>query len=253
MIILISPAKTFNFNSKDIKVESTESIFMQESQKLVKNLQSLSSNDYQKLMGISENLARLNKDRHLSLSEENDSSSKEALFAFRGDVYVSMAPETFSKSDLTFCQNHLRILSGLYGVLRPFDLIKAHRLEMGTPLRNERGKNLYEWWGNKIAGLLNEDICHHKNKFYVNLASEEYFRSVKGLLTEKVITPIFQERKGDNFKVVGIQAKKARGLMTAYIIKNQIQNVKELESFSCSGYKFNGKLSNNLKLVFQRN
>lgn len=253
MIILISPAKTFNFNSKDIKVESTESIFMQESQKLVKNLQSLSSNDYQKLMGISANLARLNKDRHLSLSEENDSSSKEALFAFRGDVYVSMAPETFSKSDLTFCQNHLRILSGLYGVLRPFDLIKAHRLEMGTPLPNERGKNLYEWWGNKIAGLLNKDICQHKNKFYVNLASDEYFRSVKGLLTEKVITPIFQERKGDNFKVVGIQAKKARGLMTSYIIKNKIQNVKELESFSCSGYKFNGQLSNHLKLVFQRN
>ena len=252
MIILISPAKTFNFNSKDIKVESTESMFMQESQKLVKNLQSLSSNDYQKLMGISANLAKLNKDRHFSLGEDNKSSSKEALFAFRGDVYLSMAPETFSKSDLTFCQNHLRILSGLYGVLRPFDLIKAHRLEMGTPLKNERGKNLYEWWGNKIAGLLNEDICQHKNKFYVNLASDEYFRSVKGLLAEKVITPIFQERKGDDFKVVGIYAKKARGLMTSYIIKNQIQNVNELASFSCNGYKYNGELSNNLKLVFQR-
>ena len=252
MIILISPAKTFNFNSKDIKVESTESIFMQETQKLVENLQSLSSNDYQKLMGISANLAKLNKDRHVSLGEDNKSTSKEALFAFRGDVYLSMAPETFSKRDLTFCQNHLRILSGLYGVLRPFDLIKAHRLEMGTSLRNERGKNLYEWWGNKIAKSLNEDVCQHKNKFYINLASEEYFRSVKGLLTEKVITPIFQERKGDDFKVVGIYAKKARGLMTAYIIKNQIQDIKELESFNCNGYKFNGKLSNNFKLVFQR-
>tara|TARA_B100000925_G_C21741597_1_gene359501 strand:- start:53 stop:589 length:537 start_codon:yes stop_codon:yes gene_type:complete len=176
-----------------------------------------------------------------------------AIFAFYGDVYTSLKVEDLTEKDLVFAQDNLRILSGLYGILRPFDLIKPHRLEMGTSLKNTRGDDLYHWWGPKIANNLNKEIESHGSKIFINLASEEYYKSVKGQLLETVITPIFQERKGNEFKVIGINAKRARGLMARFIIKNKILKADKLKLFSSAGYKFNEKLSNRNTLIFQRN
>ncbi|MEL0255327.1 MAG: peroxide stress protein YaaA, partial [Burkholderiaceae bacterium] len=176
----------------------------------------------------------------------------QAIFAFYGDVYTSLRVEDLTEKDLRFAQDNLRILSGLYGILRPFDLIKPHRLEMGTALKNTRGDNLYQWWGSKIADSLNNEIESHGSKIFINLASEEYYKSIKGQLLETVVTPIFQERKGSEFKVIGINAKRARGLMARFIIKNKILKVDKLKHFSSAGYKFNEKLSSQNTLIFQK-
>ena len=253
MLILLSPAKTFNFDSIEDHYTGTTSVFQSDTKALIKVLQTLSEKDYQKLMKISPKLAALNKDRHLSFSISSKRKSMQAIFAFYGDVYTSLKVEDFTEKDLLFAQDNLRILSGLYGILRPFDLIKPHRLEMGTALKNTRGDNLYQWWGPKIADSLNKEIESHRSKIFINLASEEYYKSIKGQLLETVVTPIFQERKGSEFKVIGINAKRARGLMAKYIIKNKILKVDKLKHFSSAGYKFNEKLSSQNTLIFQRN
>ena len=253
MLILLSPAKTFNFEAHDEYNIGTKCIFGRDTRALIDILQKLSEKEYQRLMNISPNLAALNKRRHLNFTESIKKDSMQAIFAFHGDVYTSMKVEDFTKKDLIFAKENLRILSGLYGILRPCDLIKPHRLEMGTTLKNTRGNNLYQWWGPKIADKLNDEIKSHKSKIFVNLASEEYFKSVKGRLSEKVVTPVFQDRKGDKFKVVGITAKRARGLMANFIIKNKISKVDKLKLFSSSGYVFNEELSNPNTLIFQRN
>ena len=253
MLILLSPAKTFNFDLIEDHNTGTTSVFQRDTKALIRILQRLSGSDYQKLMKISPKLAALNKDRHLSFTNTSKINSMQAIFAFYGDVYTALKVEDLTKKDLLFAQDNLRILSGLYGILRPFDLIKPHRLEMGTALKNARGDNLYQWWGSKIADKLNKEIKSHRSKVYINLASEEYFKSIKGQLLERVITPVFQERKGNKFKVIGINAKRARGLMTRFIIKNRILEVDELKLFASVGYKFNEKISSQDTLIFQKN
>ena len=253
MLILLSPAKTFNFDLIEDRNTGTIPLFQSDTKALIHILNTLSEKDYQKLMKISPKLAALNKDRHLSFTNTNKKNAMRAIFAFYGDVYTSLNVKDLTEKDLLFAQDNLRILSGLYGILRPFDLIKPHRLEMGTTLKNTRGGNLYQWWGPKIADNLNKEIKSHRSKTFINLASEEYYKSIKGQLLETVITPIFQERKGDEFKVVGINAKRARGLMARFIIKNKILKVDKLKLFSSAGYKFNEKLSSQNTLIFQRN
>ncbi|MDA9688929.1 peroxide stress protein YaaA [Betaproteobacteria bacterium] len=253
MLILLSPAKTFNFESIPNRSTGTTSIFQYDTKALINILQTLSEKDYQKLMKISPKLAALNRDRHLSFPNISKKGSMQAIFAFYGDVYTSLKVEDLTEKELDFAQDNLRILSGLYGILRPFDLIKPHRLEMGTALKNTRGDNLYHWWGPKIADSLNEEIESHRSKIFINLASEEYYKSIKGQLSKTVITPIFQERKGNEFKVIGISAKRARGLMARFIIKNKIFKVDKLKLFSSAGYKFNEKLSSQNTMIFQKN
>ena len=253
MLILLSPAKTFNFDLMKDHNTGTTPVFQRDTKALVSILQTLSEKDYQKLMKISPKLAALNKDRHLSFTNTNKKDSMQAIFAFYGDVYTSLKVEDLTEKDLLFAQDNLRILSGLYGILRPFDLIKPHRLEMGTALKNTRGDNLYQWWGPKIADTLNKEIGFRRSKIFINLASEEYYKSIKGQLSETVITPIFQEKKGNEFKVIGINAKRARGLMARYIIKNKILKVDQLKQFSSAGYKFYEKLSSQNTLIFQKN
>ena len=164
----------------------TTSVFQRDTKSLIDILQTLSVKDYQKLMKVSPKLASLNKDRHLNFTNTTKRNSMKAIFAFFGDVYTSLKVEDITEKDLLFAQENLRILSGLYGVLRPFDLIKPHRLEMGTALKNTRGDNLYQWWGPKIADSLNKEIESHRSKIFINLASEEYYKSIKGQLLETV-------------------------------------------------------------------
>jgi len=180
-------------------------------------------------------------------------NAKQALLTFKGDVYAGMNVESFSDEDLLFTQDHLRILSGLYGLLRPLDLMQPYRLEMGTRLENKRGKNLYEFWGSQITELLNKQLSEINSDTLINLASNEYYKSVKAKeIQGNIITPVFKEKKDDGYKVIGIYAKKARGMMSAFILKNQLQNAEEIKNFNAAGYQYNKTLSDNNNWVFSR-
>jgi len=180
-------------------------------------------------------------------------NAKQALFAFRGDVYTGLDADSFGAGDVTFAQKHLRILSGLYGVLKPLDLMQPYRLEMGTALPNRQGKNLYEFWDARITGALNSEIESSRAPALINLASGEYFKAVHPkALAAPVITPIFKERKGDDYKIVSFFAKKARGLMAAYIIKNRLRKTVAIKDFAEEGYRYNPRLSSGNDWVFTR-
>ena len=252
MLILISPAKTFDFNSSLNFKENTKPLFEADANKLVKYLIPLGENGIKEIMNISDNLASINMERFLNFHNLKNNKLKQAIFAFNGDVYESLNVKSFNSKELEFSQIHLRILSGLYGYLRPFDLIKPYRLEMGTSLETKFGSNLYDWWSDKIANQVETDLKNQNGKFIVNLASNEYFKVVEKHLKSKVITPIFQEKKGDNFKTIGIHAKKARGSMASYILKNKIKDFKQIKDFSELGYKFKSKHSDDKKFIFQR-
>ncbi len=202
-------------------------------------------------MGISENLANLNEERFKTFQKDyNFENSKQALLAFKGDVYTKIEVDSFTKEDFEFAQEHLRILSGLYGLLKPMDLIQPYRLEMGTRLENKKGKNLYEFWDKKIAKAINEAAG---DKVIVNLASQEYFKAVD-LKTVKspIITIHFKEYKNDNYQVIGFFAKQARGMMVDYAIKNRITDPSELKLFNIEGYEFSETLSDKGNWVFVR-
>ncbi len=252
MLILISPAKTFDFNSLTKFNEETKPFFESDANKLVKNLIPLGEEGLKKIMNISENLANINMQRYLNFTKLKKNETKQAIFAFHGDVYESLNVKSFKAKDLKFSQIHLRILSGLYGYLRPFDLIKPYRLEMGTSLTTKYGSNLYDWWGDRIANQIEKDLRNHNDKFVINLASKEYFKVVEKHINVKVITPIFQEKKGKNFKTIGIYAKKARGSMTSYILKNKIKDIENIKCYSELGYKFNNQCSDDKNFIFQR-
>ncbi len=187
---------------------------------------------------------------HLPFTPEN---AKPAILAFRGDVYTGIDADSLSTEDFYFAQKHLRILSGLYGVLRPLDLIQAYRLEMGTKLKNSRGKNLYEFWGNKITEYLNHELSSHKNMTLINLASNEYWSVVKpAMLQTQVITPVFKDEKNGQYKIISFFAKKARGMMVAFMLKNKIEQAEDLKAFDREGYQFNAKMSKGNEWVFTR-
>lgn len=254
MLVVISPAKTLDFETPWKLKNISQPDFLLESQLLIDQLQKLSATKIGELMSISEKLAILNAERflnwHLPFTPEN---AKPALLAFRGDVYTGLDADSFSVKDRNFAQKHLRILSGLYGVLRPLDLIQAYRLEMGTGFKNNRGKNLYEFWGDKITEHFNSEFSNQQKPTLINLASNEYWSVVKpAKLQADVITPIFKDEKNGQYKTISFFAKKARGMMAAYVIKNQIKNPEDLKAFDSEGYAFNTKMSKENEWVFLR-
>lgn len=254
MLSLLSPAKSLNFDIDVKGVESSVPAFLNDSKSLISVMQKFSSADLMQLMKISDKLANLNYQRFQDFKTPfTNKNAKPAIFVFDGDVYDAIDAEKYNKKDLDFAQQHLRILSGLYGLLRPLDLMQAYRLEMGTALKNSKGKNLYQFWQEKITNNLNEELSKMSEKSLINLASEEYFSAVDAnKIKGKIINIIFKEKKGDDYKIVGIFAKKARGLMADFIIKNKIEKSEELKKFNLEKYKFQSKFSDENNWCFCR-
>lgn len=252
MKIVISPAKSLDFESKAPTSQFTEGIFLNEAEKLNSVLKKKSPKKLSELMSISPNLGELNWQRNqnwqLPFTLEN---AKQAIFAFKGDVYIGLDASSLSLNKIEQLQNKLRILSGQYGLLKPLDLMQPYRLEMGTKLKVGRKENLYQYWDTKITDELNLELTN--DEVFVNLASNEYFKVVKPtLLKVPVITPIFKDYKDGKLKVISFFAKKARGLMVRYIIDNSIENAEELKGFNYEGYAFDANLSTEKELIFTR-
>ena len=250
MHLLISPAKTLDMDGAIAIPKTTLSPFLEESALLINDLKKLRSTDIQDLMKISSNIAELNAERFNKWNLPfNETNAKAAVYAFKGDVYTGLEAESLSKDDINFTQEHLSLLSGLYGLLRPLDLMQAYRLEMGTKFANKHGKNLYEFWGNKIT----EEINKREKDCVINLASNEYFKAVnKKVLNAEIINPVFKDEKNGTLKIISFYAKKARGMMTRFIIQNRIKNVEEIKNFNLGGYAFSESLSNNKEWIFTR-
>ena len=254
MLILISPAKTLDYQSPLATTRYTQPMLLEHSQQLIGVARKLSAPQIKALMGISDKLADLNATRfhdwHPDFTPEN---ARQAILAFKGDVYTGLQAETFSEADFDFAQKHLRMLSGLYGVLRPLDLMQPYRLEMGIRLENPRGKDLYQFWGEEITHTLNAALHDQGDNIVVNLASDEYFRSVKPkALKGQIIKPVFLDEKNGKFKVISFYAKKARGLMSRYIIENRLSKPEQLTGFDSEGYFFDAESSSAEELVFKR-
>jgi len=253
MIILLSPAKTLK---EDIPALGNASMpeLLNKSKKLASLLKKYKPNELGELMGISAKLSQLNYERYQTWKTPYKlEDALTAIFAFRGEVYTGLNIDSYSEDDLTYANQHLRILSGLYGILKPLDAILPYRLEMGTKLNTGSHKNLYEFWGDKLTHLINRDIKSSKYDTIINLASNEYFKAINSKkLKAQVITPTFKEEKNGNYKVVSIFAKKARGLMSTYILKNRIHHIDDIKHFTLEGYNFNESLSDNLNIVFTR-
>ena len=254
MLIVISPAKTLDFETAPITKEFTQPEFLKESKKLVSELKKLNPAEVSSLMKISDKLGTLN---YLRFNEWkppfNLNNAKQALLAFKGDVYTGIEAETFSNQDLKFAQKHLRILSGLYGVLKPLDLMQAYRLEMGTQFENKQGKDLYEFWGGKLTDQVNKDLKAAKSKVLINLASNEYFKSLQAEdIDAEIIVPVFKDFKNGKYKIISFYAKKARGLMSAYIIKNRLKKPEDIKAFDVDGYKYSKSESSGNNWVFLR-
>ena len=249
MLAIISPSKTQDFSEGNIDIFS-QTRQLESSNELIGILKSKSKSQISKLMSLSEKLSELNFDRFqkfkLPFTLDN---AKQAILAFKGDVYNGINAPDLSSEDLEFAQSKVRMLSGLYGVVRPLDLIQPYRLEMGTKLSNAKGPNLYDYWGSEISNVLNED----ESDLIINLASNEYFKSIdKNTLNANILDIVFKEKKGETYKVIGIYAKRARGLMVNYIIRNRLENPEALKDFSDEGYRFDRDLSNDSSWVYLR-
>ncbi len=256
MLILLSPAKTLDMETPSRVAEPSLPGFMDESQKLVTTLKRYRKGKLSKLMHISEALAELNVERFEHWQPGfNNNNARPAIQAFRGDVYVGLDADTLSKPDLNYAQKHLRILSGLYGVLKPFDLMQAYRLEMGTALKTRRGKNLYEFWGERLTGYLNEELERRQGSSVINLASNEYFKSVKHKqLVSPLISPAFKDEKNGDFKTISFFffAKKARGAMARHLIQTRAKNAQAVLTFNSLGYRYSASESSEGQPVFLR-
>lgn len=253
MIILLSPAKSLDFSPSDHK-KSTKPRLLSESHALVDIMKTKSARDIGKLMSISDKLARMNRDRFLAFSHTPDTDvAKQAILAFRGDVYVGLENETLTADDLAWAQDHVRILSGLYGVLRPLDLIQPYRLEMGTKLKTGKGKDLYTFWDNQITDLLARDLKKVKSEVVINLASQEYFAALKPEgLKGRIYDVNFLEKRNGEFKFISFTAKKARGWMCRYLIEQRATEAEQMKDFKEQGFKFNKSLSSDTEFVFTR-
>lgn len=250
MLILISPAKTLDYSSPNFK-EYTQPDFVSDVKSLVSVMKRKSAEEIAELMHISENLAQLNEERYKTFQKEfNPENSKQALLAFKGDVYTKIDVDTYTEEDFDFAQQHLRILSGLYGLLKPLDLIQPYRLEMGTRLETKKGKNLYEYWDKKIAKAINEAA---NGQTIINLASQEYFKAVDlKTLKAPVINIHFKELKNGSYQIIGLFAKQARGMMTNFAIKNKLTDPENLKTFQQEGYEYSEPLSSDQDWVFVR-
>ena len=254
MLIVISPAKTLDYETAPVTRTHTQPALLKQSQRLINLLRNYSALDLAELMHLSMKLAELNFERyHAWKTPFNLRNAKQAALAMKGDVYTGLDAESLSEEDLAFAQAHLRILSGLYGVLLPLDLMQAYRLEMGTKLPNEQGKDLYAFWGDTITQTLNKALAAQGDDILINLASNEYFKSVKPkLLKGRIITPQFKEYKNGAYKMIGIFAKKARGLMSRYIIQHRLDDPQRLKAFDVEGYAYHEELSKEHEWVFAR-
>lgn len=254
MLILISPAKTLDFDTPAHIDEFSQADHLTDSTKLIKILRDKAPHEIASLMKISDKLANLNSERYHTWKRPfTAKNAKQAVLAFKGDVYTGLDAQSMTKAQLQWAQKHLRILSGLYGLLRPLDLMQAYRLEMGTSLENKAGKDLYAFWGDKITTSINEQLKTVRSKTLVNLASNEYFKSVNTQLIEAdIIAPEFKDCKNGKYKIISFYAKKARGLMSAWIIENKIKKADQLMEFDIDGYYFDESLSTPNKPVFLR-
>ena len=255
MLIVLSPAKTLDY-TVDAKSNHTAPQFLSQSSKLIKTLKEKEPKDIASLMGLSDKLASLNFDRYQSwkAAKTVSSDAKPSMLVFKGDVYLGLEADKFNAKQIKFAQKHLRILSGLYGILRPMDVIKPYRLEMGTKLKTEKGKNLYEFWGNSVQDNVVGDLTSQKSDLLINLASKEYF-SVLGKMPEyiNVVSPVFKDFKNGEHKIISFYAKRARGLMAKWIIENNIKDFEKLSKFNLDGYYFSKKDSTVTEPVFLRN
>jgi cytoplasmic iron level regulating protein YaaA (DUF328/UPF0246 family) len=254
MLMVISPAKTLDFDSPLPPHEPGQPAFLKESARLIKTLRGLSVQDVASLMSLSDKLAALNvaryQDWQTPFTPEN---ARAALYAFKGDVYIGLAARQLTPDDIAYAQEHLRILSGLYGLLRPLDLIQPYRLEMGTGLATARGNDLYAFWGERISKALKEAMAGQGDKVLLNLASQEYFGAVQPRrLGGRVVSPRFLDQKHGEYKIISFYAKKARGLMAAWIIRNRINTVADLRAFDVEGYAYQPGQSQDDMPVFSR-
>lgn len=254
MLMVISPAKTLDFESPLATKRYTQPALLEESQKLIAVARRLSPADIGSLMHISDKLAVLNAERFNDWQPDfTPDNARQAILAFKGDVYTGLQAETFSEAAFDFAQQHLRMLSGLYGLLRPLDLMQAYRLEMGIKLANPAGKDLYSFWGDKLTHALNAALAEQGDSVLINLASDEYFKAVKPkLLKGEIVKPVFLDEKNGKFKVISFYAKKARGLMSRYIIENELTQPEQLKTFDVDGYAFDADASKGNELVFKR-
>ena len=254
MIIVISPAKTLDFETPPMTQAYTQPDFLDDSAILIDTLRKLEPDQIGALMSISPKLATLNSNRYFAWKRPfTPENAKQALLAFKGDVYTGLDADTMSANELAFAQDRLRILSGLYGVLRPLDLIQPYRLEMGTSLKNTRGNNLYEFWGDKITRTLSRELTGQPDSTLINLASNEYFQSVRtGKLNARVITPVFKDEKNGVYKIVSFFAKKARGMMSRYIIQHKLIDPEAIKNFTVAGYRYSEKDSHQDEWIFTR-
>ena len=258
MILVISPAKALDYETPPTTATFTQPDFLDQSAELIDILREKSPAQIAELMSLSDQLSSLNVARYASWSRPFAAdNAKQALLAFNGDVYEGLDATSLTEADLAWAQDHLRILSGLYGVLRPLDLMQVYRLEMGTRLASPRGKNLYEFWGERITDELNRLLAREEDagreRVLVNLASDEYFKSVKPKkLKGRIVTPVFEDWKGGRYKIISFYAKRARGLMSRYVITKRIDEVEALQGFDAEGYAFAADASDADTLVFRR-
>ena len=254
MLITLSPSKGQDFETPAPTRKHSKPVALKDSEILIKELRKIKQKELQSLMTISENIAELNVDRFKAFKTPfTTKNAKQAIYAFKGDVYSGIDVDNFDDDDLAYAQDHLRILSGLYGCLRPLDLIQPYRLEMKTRLHNPRGDNLYQFWGESITEKLNKELEKQEDPTLVNLASNEYFKSVKPkMLKGKLLNINFKDTKDGKTRVVALFAKRARGMMADYIIRNRIEKPADLKKFKEGGYKFSRALSDDTQWTFER-
>ena len=254
MITLVSPAKKLDFSNTDILSQFSQCDFLKKSQILIDETKNMSISELKNLMKISDKLAETNRARFnqwsIHFTKEN---AKQAILSFKGDTYIGLNAETFSNKDFEYAQDHFRILSGLYGILRPLDLIQPYRLEMGTKLENPNGSDLYGFWSDQIAKKLNNTLKDHASKVILNCASVEYFKSVDtNTLDATIVSPIFKDVKNGQAKIISFFAKKARGMMARFIIQNRIDKVDDIIKFNDAGYTYQPKESTPNNPLFTR-
>jgi cytoplasmic iron level regulating protein YaaA (DUF328/UPF0246 family) len=254
MLIVVSPAKTLDYESPLATERFTQPELIEHSAQLIDECRKLTPADVSALMKVSDKIAGLNVARFEQWSETfTTENARQAILAFKGDVYTGLDAQTMSEDDFDFAQQHLRMLSGLYGLLKPLDLMQPYRLEMGTKLANSRGPNLYHFWGDIITNKLNEALNAQGDNVLINLASNEYFKSVKTKqLDGQIITPVFKDCKNGQYKVISFYAKKARGMMARYILDNKVGSIEALIRFDTAGYYFVEEESTATELVFKR-
>lgn len=254
MLLVISPAKTLDFTTAPTTKKVTQALFLERSALLIDDARKLSPEKIGKLMGVSDALAELNHQRFMNWGEPFTlANAKQALLAFKGDVYTGLDADTLGAADLNYAQKHLRILSGLYGLLRPLDLMQPYRLEMGLKFNNAGGKNLYEFWGTQLTDALNAQLQALRSDVLVNLASNEYFRAIQARnLQAEIITPVFKDLKAGKYKVISFFAKKARGQMARFIIDRRLSSAADIKKFRGGGYRYSKADSSAGEWVFTR-